>query len=668
MSYFTEVEGYETYAGKEFDFHFYYTGNSGGGLPDLGGKFCDKNGNPVSSTSLLGRKGIFRFPVEDLSGQSFVLLEDDSVMYEIIPRSKNTKNPRLQVQKKKKESTPSEELGLEDQKKKKTPSLGVAAFLMLPDPCGIYRPDDKSATIWSAQNFWIQSMWMDADIEEDNKVIFTPKDCIICGGIDNDDKKEKPGKYYAVNFSKRISDIIKFAESDKLDGELKESLKLFADIYTGKKKFIYDEAKIAIESAMNYLSGKYPERCSGGIDPLTFICELMWPYQLITYGAPGTGKSFGTDSELGDSEAKVFRTTFHPDSDYSTFVGTYKPTMKSVDRIVQIGQDLKMPNFASGVPKELKTEEKITYKFRPQAFMNAYAKAWRELSGKEDKPPKPVVLIIEEINRGNCAQIFGDLFQLLDRDDKSGYSTYPITADIDLAKWLAEAEQFGPTGLDGIVKPYCIKQEDWVQILKGEMLALPPNLYIWATMNTSDQSLFPIDSAFKRRWDWKYVPIREGKLKNGQPMNWKIKIKKDYTYDWWKFLKCVNARIFKTTESEDKKLGYFFVKPDGKSKPELDYNDCISADRFVSKVIFYLWNDVFKDYGIETIFKVADADKKPEDAAKGVEFQAFFNEEDDHANVDTLHAFFEQLGLKPDEEKKAADNPQVQEGDVKPEV
>ena len=295
--------------------------------------------------------------------------------------------------------------------------------------------------------------------------------------------------------------------------------------------------------------------------------------------------------------------------------------------------------------------------------MNAYVVAWKDIT-------KPVVLIIEEINRGNCAQIFGDLFQLLDRDDKSGYSMYPITADTDLKKWLAEAEQFGPTGLVGISKPDRIKQPDWDQILKGEMLALPPNLYIWATMNTSDQSLFPIDSAFKRRWDWKYVPIREGKFKNGQPMKWKVKFTvpahqaggqqvaaKDYMYDWWECLKCVNKLIFKTTESEDKKLGYFFVKPDGKSKPDLDDNDLISADRFVGKVIFYLWNDVFKDYGIETIFKASDADKDSDDGVKGVEFQAFFNEDDDHANVNTLLAFFKQLELKPDEEPGSQGTP-----------
>ena len=410
----------------------------------------------------------------------------------------------------------------------------------------------------------------------------------------------------------------------------------------------------------------------------------LGPIQKIVYGAPGTGKSFGTDDKLtdehGNAKAVVFRTTFHPDSDYSTFVGAYKPTMKRPQRVVYVN-DGKTAQLVDG-PDELKYEEKISYEFRAQAFMNAYVAAWKEMA--KGANGKPVVLVIEEINRGNCAQIFGDLFQLLDRDD-DGYSTYPIDADTDLAKWLASDAKdannqligFGSAGL-GLAKPtdaqFKMKLSDWDAVIKGKKLALPPNLYIWATMNTSDQSLFPIDSAFKRRWDWQYVPIREGKYKDGpkagQKMGWKIKFTvpahqeggqqiaaKDYSYDWWEFLKNINAKIFKTTESEDKKLGYFFVKPDGEDAETHD--GTISADRFVSKVIFYLWNDVFKDYGIETIFKADDA-KKSEDAAKGVEFQSFFNEEDDKADVNTLLKFFKHIGLKSDEENAAAQPAQPQ--------
>jgi len=286
------------------------------------------------------------------------------------------------------------------------------------------------------------------------------------------------------------------------------------------------------------------------------------PRQLIRYGAPGTGKSFGLDGETGD--AVVFRTTFHPDSDYSTFVGAYKPTMKGGGE-----------------------SERISYSFRPQAFMNAYVSAWSNLD-------KNVVLVIEEINRGNCAQIFGDLFQLLDRDE-DGYSMYPIDADADLAKWLAADERFGRLNAggaagdaDGGSRGARALPGD---VASGKKLMLPPNLYIWATMNTSDQSLFPIDSAFKRRWDWQYVPI--AKPEKADDPNWKDRkiVANGVKYDWWTFISIINAHIADVTKSEDKQLGYFFVKAP-------DATGVITAERFANKVLFYLFNDVFKDWDL----------------------------------------------------------------------
>lgn len=268
--------------------------------------------------------------------------------------------------------------------------------------------------------------------------------------------------------------------------------------------------------------------------------------QQIFYGAPGTGKS-NTIKRTVDDQGKIcFRTTFHPDSDYSTFVGCYKPTMKR-----------------STITKDGVTtrEEKIVYRFEPQAFTNAYVQAWKS---KEE-----VYLVIEEINRGNCAQIFGDLFQLLDR--KNGESEYPINADTALADYLQVA--LADSNRDDIP----------TEVKSGMKLKLPSNLYIWATMNTSDQSLFPIDSAFKRRWDWTYIPIKQ------HDEGYRIKID-PVTYDWWGFLEKINQVIGDTTSSEDKKLGYFFVKAEGKE---------IGADKFVSKVLFYLWNDVFKNYGFD---------------------------------------------------------------------
>lgn len=210
-------------------------------------------------------------------------------------------------------------------------------------------------------------------------------------------------------------------------------------------------------------------------------------------------------------------------------------------------------------------ESRIIYSFVPQAFLNAYIQAYK-------KSEEKVYLIIEEINRGNCAQIFGDLFQLLDRDE-NGVSEYTIKADADLKAFLEN--ELG---------------EDNPGIKDGE-LCLPSNLYIYATMNTSDQSLFPIDSAFKRRWDWEYEPI---KYKN---TDWKIVI--DGTeYSWVSFQRIVNEKILRANSSEDKMLGDYFVNP----------SDGVITDKvLLNKILFYLWNDVCKD-GEGDIFKVGETE------------------------------------------------------------
>ena len=341
--------------------------------------------------------------------------------------------------------------------------------------------------------------------------------------------------------------------------------------------------------------------------------------QQIYYGAPGTGKS-KTIKDLTFGES-VIRTTFHPDSDYASFVGTYKPITEEV--VLRDCNGKKVIDEETG---KVVKEDRISYKFIPQAFLEAYVNAWKKLgSGKKQ------YLIIEEINRGNCAQIFGDLFQLLDRNEY-GFSDYPIVADKDMQKYLEkEFEGWEITNKDKINQLY--GEANMVSlIMKGERLVLPSNLYIWATMNTSDQSLFPIDSAFKRRWDWKYVPIREGRDKEtNAKLNWYINTG-DKQYDWWSFISKVNKLIGSLTNSEDKKLGYFFCKAkDGE----------IDADLFVSKVIFYLWNDVFKDYGFD------DKDFQDEEG-KILSFDRFYEDKNGKTNVDIaiVEQFLENLGVE----------------------
>ena len=512
--------------------------------------------------------------------------------------------------------------------------------------------------------------------------------------------------------------------------------------------------------------------------------EKGLPLQQIFYGAPGTGKSNTIKREVDEKGRACIRTTFHPDSDYSTFVGCYKPTMKSQDRIYSVAElinklkgiknpypcqkfgaeywrslstltsaDIENILTTCGFTKTMATEVskgmaigqeylnkdedgKIIYTFIKQAFLKAYIAAWKkwtmyedidrkfvvggsekyeitaigddsitveivkdddsEHKGDDDKivitktdlediyntdnkqnnneeqnsgieikqnnneteqkinadvnngikerikeiDPKsldgawtkihnsfliPQFLIIEEINRGNCAQIFGDLFQLLDRQEK-GFSEYPIEADEDIRKSLISIDSiddpsFGITGLqltkeqkDYIDKMYdkpgSPTQNVAEKICKGKVLVLPPNLYIWATMNTSDQSLFPIDSAFKRRWEWKYVPIG---YKND---DWEIEIggKK---YKWVDFQREINDKIYSIDNSEDKLLGDFFVDANRTGK-------VISSDTLLNKILFYIWNDVCKD-DPDQIFRWKD--DKDSNKEKSIRFSDFFCEE-----------------------------------------
>ena len=322
--------------------------------------------------------------------------------------------------------------------------------------------------------------------------------------------------------------------------------------------------------------------------------------QLIYFGTPGSGKSHKVKQFLeGVPEDNVFRTTFHPDSDYVSFVGCYKPSMHGSD---------------------------ITYEFTPQVFTNAYVQAWKkqvEAIEQEKEQAEDVYLVIEEINRGNCAQIFGDLFQLLDRD-KDGVSEYDISPDVDLLAYLKSEL---PKDSQGLAE---------------NKLRLPANLHILATMNTSDQSLFPMDSAFKRRWDWEYVPIDYRENVDSSKFEISIGDKTDKkTYRWVDFLKAVNARILSATDSEDKQMGNFFIK------------HSVEEKEFKSKVMFYLWHEVCKDeyHTKNNFFRTLENQEE-------IEFS--FNQLHEENGTSLLVGFMQYLGVTPLEEMPP------QEGDGTP--
>lgn len=324
--------------------------------------------------------------------------------------------------------------------------------------------------------------------------------------------------------------------------------------------------------------------------------------QIIFYGAPGTGKSYGLKDLIGTKdgtkegsirEDNNIRVTFHPDTDYASFVGCYKP-MQQEDN-----------------------EENIVYEYQQEAFINAYLQAW---DNYENNAAENFYLVIEEINRGNCAQIFGDMFQLLDRDEK-GFSSYKVSTDMALRRYLSKELQ----SEDFVGMPSDLRSGYWMQ--------LPPNLCILATMNTSDQSLFPMDSAFKRRWEWKYVKIDTSKVANV------LLDVNGIHYQWSQFLDKINEFIQKETGSTAKQIGPWFAKADMKAEPGADKPTMISYDNFRSKVLFFLFNDALRDYdNFGQLFR-----KEDDNSEYPFLFENLFSGDKD--GTDRVELFLKNLGV-----------------------
>lgn len=272
----------------------------------------------------------------------------------------------------------------------------------------------------------------------------------------------------------------------------------------------------------------------------------------ILFGAPGTGKSYTLNHEKDELLAdggEYERVTFHPDYSYANFVGTYKP----------------VPH------KDSDGKDAITYSYVPGPFMRTYVKA---LQNSKTDTPKPFLLVIEEINRANVAAVFGDVFQLLDRGDNE-VSEYPIQATEDIKKYLASPDVLGGS------------PEDYAEI------RIPDNMFIWATMNSADQGVFPMDTAFKRRWDFTYLGIDDSetgiigkKVILGQGEYRRI-------VEWNMLRKAINAELISYKVNEDKLMGPYFI-----SKKNLPEGEMFDPEAFIrifkNKVLMYLFDDAAK--------------------------------------------------------------------------
>lgn len=380
------------------------------------------------------------------------------------------------------------------------------------------------------------------------------------------------------------------------------------------------------------------------VDEYDFHTGLQSPYprNRIIFGAPGTGKSFKINRQrielLGqNSEADYERVTFHPDYSYAHFVGTYKPVMVNDQTLAATDTDTKyilsvltdknkpaqekydmlydkfkdggltrLPillglysdenfitrkqdgsntsygnnveiNHGKAIRKYVKlfTENEkngeIAYEYVPGPFMRVYVSALKDIQAGT---PKPHLLIIEEINRANVAAVFGDVFQLLDRDD-TGVSEYPIQASEDIKKYLAKE-------LGGKPETY-------------STIRIPDNMFIWATMNSADQGVFPLDTAFKRRWDFSYLGIDDvdeeirGKFVT-------LGNQKQQRIEWNELRKGINEFLASQNINEDKQLGPYFISRNI-VVPEnggTEINSEKFCDAFKHKVLMYLFDDAAK--------------------------------------------------------------------------
>jgi hypothetical protein len=550
MPYFEELQELPVYVEAEGDFRFRYNENSGGGQAFLAGKFKNKDGQLTSPIALDGKTAVFKYVFKALrQGEAPVIMNDDDVMYDIKPRSA---------------SSTSMKLGVEG---KTNPSKALTAFFMLPEGCGVGNSNDLNYSVLAKGNHWLQSMRLacEEDASQPNTVYLIPSDLVFSGG------NASARRFFRLDCDRRIRDIIAVSKNEGLPDSVRQPLLLFAEIYSGTRPFSCEEAEKAADTLMRETAQYFPTRYSGIDDPLPVLASVALSQtqdavrfntglvvaekrNIVIFGAPGTGKSRLLDqmrAKLLEDGGEFERVTFHPDYSYAHFVGAYKP-VPAID-----GQG----------------NEAITYKYVPGPFMRVLAKALR--NGKTSNV-KPHLLLIEEINRASATAVFGDVFQLLDRS-RSNFSEYSIHPAADVRNYLAETVGGRPT--------------------EYEELRLPDNMFIWASMNSADQGVFPIDTAFKRRWDFIYVGIDKNDADLVDKLVTLGRPPSEHTIEWNALRKSINDFLAVKGINEDKQIGPYFLSREV-SVPEkgVEIDRTHFVDAFKQKVIMYLFEDAARQH------------------------------------------------------------------------
>lgn len=342
------------------------------------------------------------------------------------------------------------------------------------------------------------------------------------------------------------------------------------------------------------------------------------PHQRIFFGAPGTGKSYELNKEAQEYFGNNYeRVTFHPNYMYGNFVGAFKPfpkVLKNSDGSIKKDEDGNI-------------QETITYEYIPGVLMKQLVKALKN-------PNENYLLLIEEINRANVAAVFGDIFQLLDRD-RNGQSEYIISTSKELQEYLKKE-------FDGYDLSENVKQNLGNDYSR---LYLPSNLYIWATMNSADQGVMPMDTAFRRRWEFRYLGINDAADSNQEEFSkYKFKINSKETVLWDKFRRELNKKLSNLNIPEDKLIGPYFI-----SKSILEGDDLDKLKETIkNKVLMYLYEDAAKAYkpllfaeGKYSTYSIACEffDKNPLNLFKGnldIETEQIFGDNDVDEGVNNL--------------------------------
>lgn len=461
------------------------------------------------------------------------------------------------------------------------PNIGnlFAALLLLPEISQKGKSNPLEEGKLNSKTFWVDDI--DSYYQGSNNGVVTLRPVHIILATGNKEHEQQFAGAASLDFEERIRKMQYVLRAMVLlssDG-MKTACAYYLDVIEGRKQFEYAIGSYFRSYIMSQLAGEDSLGYSTGEDPLSALAHYVpkrqepdmlpaptEPHNLIYFGAPGTGKSYSLNklAEEHFDKAHARRVTFHPDYSYASFVGCYKPTMRWPEQKADESLSENM-----GRPY-------VSYEFVPGPLVKSYVEAMTH-------PAENFLLIVEEINRANPAATFGDVFQLLDRDD-DGKSEYDVDVPVDLGGYLWKEFYHASGRADEVPGLYSHEENAACRV---NTMRLPSNLYIWATMNSADQGVFPMDTAFKRRWEFRYMGIDEGEGKYAGKV---VRIgSRREPVEWNALRHAINGLLKgKARVNENKLLGPFFLK-----ESTLDDDEAFD-EAFKSKVLLYLYEDAAK--------------------------------------------------------------------------